>query len=283
MKDKIISHAVQSGLKPLPNVKNIIAVASGKGGVGKSTITVNLALALQQQGARVGALDADIYGPSIPLMLDITNKPDSVDGKSMQPLQNYGLQVMSIGFLIATDTPAIWRGPMVSKALQQMLYSTNWPALDYLFIDLPPGTGDIQLTMAQKIPVAGAIIVTTPQDLALLDAKRALVMFQKVKVSVLGIVENMSQHICSECGHVETIFGEQGGSSMAQEYQVPLLGQLPLDKQIRQHIDAGKPTVVAEPQGKLAQVYAAIAEQVTKNLALQKRDYSAKFGPIEVQ
>ena len=283
MKEKIVSRAVQPGLQPLPNIKNIIAVASGKGGVGKSTVAVNLSLALHQQGAKVGILDADIYGPSIPMMLDIQGKPDSLDGKLIEPLSHYGLQVMSIGFLITADAPAIWRGPMVSKALQQMLYNTHWQALDYLLIDLPPGTGDIQLTLAQKIPVAGAIIVTTPQELALLDAKKALVMFQKVKIPILGIVENMSEHRCNACGHSEAIFGEQGGASMAQQYQVPLLGKLPLDKQIRHHIDIGKPTVLAAPQGSIAQAYTMIATEVTKNLALQKQDYSAKFGPINIQ
>ena len=283
MSDKVVSRAVQTGLTPLPNVKNIIAIASGKGGVGKSTITANLALALQHRGARVGVLDADIYGPSVPLMLNIEGKPESLDGKSIQPLDNYGLQVMSIGFLIAADKPAIWRGPMVSKALQQMLYDTRWDNLDYLLIDLPPGTGDIQLTLAQKIPVAGGIIVTTPQDLALLDAKKALVMLQKVKIPVLGIIENMSQHICSQCGHIETIFGEQGGEKIAQQYDVPLLGQLPLEQRIRQDVDAGKPTVLAEPAGDIAKAYLNIAKQVEQNLTLQKCDYSAKFGQINIE
>ncbi len=283
MSNKIVSHAVQSGLTPLPSVKNIIAIASGKGGVGKSTVTVNLALALLCQGARVGILDADIYGPSIPLMLNIQDKPESLDGKSIQPLCNYGLQVMSIGFLISAESPAIWRGPMATKALQQMLRDTQWHELDYLLIDLPPGTGDIQLTLAQKIPVVGAIIVTTPQDLAVLDAKKALTMFQRVKVPVLGIVENMSQHVCSQCGHIETIFGEQGGEKMAQQYNVPLLGRLPLDQRIRQAVDAGKPTMLTEPNSNIAMAYGEIAKQMTHNLTLQKRDYSAKFGQINVE
>lgn len=282
MSNKIVSHAVQSGLTPLPNVKNIIAIASGKGGVGKSTVTVNLALALQSQGARVGILDADIYGPSIPLMLNIAGQPESLDGKFIEPMVNYGLQVMSIGFLIPED-PAIWRGPMVTKALQQMLHDTRWQDLDYLLIDLPPGTGDIQLTLAQKIPVVGAIIVTTPQDLALLDAKKALMMFQKVKIPTLGIVENMSQHVCSQCGHIETIFGEQGGEKMAQQYQVPLLGHLPLDRRIREDVDAGKPTMAAEPNSNIATAYLEIANQLAHNLTLQKRDYSAKFGQINIE
>ncbi len=283
MSNKIVSHAVQSGLTPLPSVKNIIAIASGKGGVGKSTVTVNLALALLCQGARVGILDADIYGPSIPLMLNIQDKPESLDGKSIQPLCNYGLQVMSIGFLISAESPAIWRGPMATKALQQMLRDTQWHELDYLLIDLPPGTGDIQLTLAQKIPVVGAIIVTTPQDLAVLDAKKALTMFQRVKVPVLGIVENMSQHVCSQCGHIETIFGEQGGEKMAQQYNVPLLGRLPLDQRIRQAVDAGKPTMLTEPNSNIAMAYGEIAKQMTHNLTLKKRDYSAKFGQINVE
>lgn len=282
--NKIVSHAVQSGLTPLTNVKNIIAIASGKGGVGKSTLTVNLALALRQQGARVGILDADIYGPSIPLMLGIgEKKPASEDGQSMQPLLAYDLQVMSIGFLIAANAPAIWRGPMVSKALQQMLHQTCWQMLDYLLIDLPPGTGDIQLTLAQKIPLAGVIIITTPQDLALLDARKALRMFQKVNVAPLGIVENMSHYICPQCGHVEAIFGEQGGATMAEEFSMPLLGKLSLDQRIREHVDAGKPSVIAAPNSEIAQAYNLIASEMVKRLSLRKQDYSAKFGQINIE
>ena len=264
--NKIVNPSVRASLPPLANIKHIVAIASGKGGGGKSTLTVNLALALQKQGARVGVLDADIYGPSIPLMLGVNAKPESEDGKSMHPLLAYDLQVMSIGFLITANTPAIWRGPMVSKALQQMLYQTCWYALDYLLVDLPPGTGDIQLTLAQKIPLAGAVIITTPQHLALLDARKALLMFRKVNVVTLGIVENMSQHICTHCGHVENIFGEQGGTAMSEEFNVPLLGKLPLDQQIREHVDAGKPTVIEAPNSKITQTYELIAKQMVKRL-----------------
>ncbi len=263
-----VNPSTRVSFPPLANVKHIVAIASGKGGVGKSTLTVNLALALQQQGARAGILDADIYGPSIPLMLGVDAKPESEDGKSMQPLRAYDLQVMSMGFLIAANTPAVWRGPMVSKALQQMLYQTRWDALDYLLVDLPPGTGDIQLTLAQKIPLAGAIIITTPQDLALLDARKALLMFRKVNVATLGIVENMSQHTCTQCGHVDAIFGEQGGGAMAAEFDVPLLGKLPLDRQIREHVDAGKPSVIAVPNSKIAQAYESIAQRMLKRFSL---------------
>ncbi|MEX2353703.1 MAG: iron-sulfur cluster carrier protein ApbC, partial [Gammaproteobacteria bacterium] len=243
----ITSHAVQKGVKPLANVKNTIAIASGKGGVGKSTTAVNLALALQAEGAKVGILDADIYGPSQPRMLGCHKKPESTDGKKLEPNVSYHLQSMSIGYLIDEETPMIWRGPMVTSALEQMLADTNWQDLDYLIIDLPPGTGDIQLTLCQKIPVSGAIIVTTPQDIALLDARKALKMFQKVEVSVLGIVENMSTHICSNCGHEEHIFGAGGGESMAKQYGVELLGSLPLDIAIREGVDNGKPTVAIAP------------------------------------
>ncbi len=283
MSDNIVSHTVQPGLAPLPNVKNIIAIASGKGGVGKSTLTVNLALALQQQGAHVGILDADIYGPSVPLMLGIGEQPTSEDGKSMQPLIAYGLQVMSMGFLITANAPVIWRGPMVSKALQQMLRNTCWHQLDYLLVDLPPGTGDIQLTLAQKIPLAGSIIITTPQDLALLDAKKALLMFQKVNVITLGIVENMSQYICTQCGYMESIFGEQGGAVIAEQFNAPLLGKLPLDRRIREHVDGGKPSVIQDPDGEIAQTYGSIATQMVKQLAWQKQDYAAKFGQINIE
>jgi len=235
----VVAHSVQKSLKPIDNIKNIVAVASGKGGVGKSTTAVNLALALSAEGARVGLLDADIYGPSQPRMLGITGKPDSKDGSTLEPLNSYHLQAMSIGFLIDEETPMIWRGPMVTQALEQLLNDTNWSELDYLVIDLPPGTGDTQLTLAQKVPVSGAIIVTTPQDIALLDARKGLKMFQKVEVPVLGIVENMSIHICSKCEHEEHIFGEGGGQAMADQYGVQLLGALPLDINIREETDGG--------------------------------------------
>ncbi|WP_006787012.1 iron-sulfur cluster carrier protein ApbC [Thiorhodospira sibirica] len=280
---KIATHAVQQNLKPLGHIKNIIAVASGKGGVGKSTTAVNLALALSLEGARVGLLDADIYGPSQPRMLGITDKPETKDGRSLEPLENYGIQAMSIGFLIDEDTPMIWRGPMVTQALEQLLRETNWQDLDYLVIDLPPGTGDIQLTLAQKIPVSGAVIVTTPQDIALLDARKGLKMFEKVEVPVLGIVENMSIHICSECGHESFLFGQGGGERMAQEYEVSFLGSLPLDISIREQADSGKPSVVADPQGRVAQIYREIARRTAARLALQGKDYSARFPNIVIQ
>jgi ATP-binding protein involved in chromosome partitioning len=279
---KIIPHAVQPSLKPLPNIKNIIAVGSGKGGVGKSTVAVNLALALAKS-ARVGILDADIYGPSLPTMLGLTEKPESPDGKTISPIEKYGLQCMSIGLLLVDNAPAIWRGPIVTKALQQMLFDTNWDNLDYLIIDLPPGTGDIQLTLAQKIPVAGAIIVTTPQDLALIDAKKALDMFNKVQVPVLGIVENMSTYVCTQCGHEEHIFGHEGAREMANNFKVPLLGQLPLEKKIREETDSGRPSVIAAPDSSRAQCYYELAQQVVEKLALRPKDYSAKFGTIVVK
>nr|MCH9849366.1 iron-sulfur cluster carrier protein ApbC [Betaproteobacteria bacterium] len=249
---RIVSHKVQQGVNLLPNVKNVIAVASGKGGVGKSTTSVNLALALAAEGATVGLLDADIYGPSQPQMLGLSGRPDSADGKSIEPMEAYGIQAMSIGFLVDTDTPMVWRGPMVTGALEQLLRDTKWRDLDYLVIDLPPGTGDIQLTLAQKIPVTGAIIVTTPQDIALLDARKGLKMFEKVGIPILGIVENMSTHICSNCGHEEHIFGAGGGETMCKDYNVDLLGSLPLDIKIREQADNGKPTVVAEPDSAIA-------------------------------
>lgn len=264
---RIVGHAVQPGLRTLPNVRNIIAVASGKGGVGKSTTAVNIALALLNQGARVGLLDADIYGPSVPLMLGLSGKPKSLDGKSMEPLVGHGLQANSIGFLIDEDSPAIWRGPMVTQALQQLLNQTNWNDLDYLIVDMPPGTGDIALTMAQKVPLTGAIIVTTPQDLALADARRGLRMFQKVNVPVLGVVENMSIHICSNCGHAEPIFGENGGREMAAEFKLPWLGSLPLKMAIRTQTDSGNPSVIAEPGGEAAQAYHSIAQALAANVA----------------
>lgn len=279
----VLSHAVQAGVKPIEGVKNIIAVASGKGGVGKSTTSVNLALALSAEGATVGILDADIYGPSQPRMLGTSAKPESKDGKSLQPITSYHLQSMSIGYLIDEETPMIWRGPMVTQALEQLLRDTAWKDLDYLIIDLPPGTGDTQLTLAQKVPVSGAVIVTTPQDIALLDARKALKMFEKVEIPVLGIVENMSTHICSKCGHEEHIFGQGGGNSMAEQYDVDFLGSLPLDIRIREETDAGKPTVVAEPDHKISLIYRDIARRVAAKLARRKKDYSAKFPNIVIQ
>ena len=280
---RIISHAVQQALKPQPNIKNIIAVASGKGGVGKSTTAVNLALALAAEGAKVGILDADIYGPSIPTMLGLSGFPESVDNKTMTPKMAYGVQTMSIGYLIDADQPMIWRGPMATNTLQQLLRDTNWVDVDYLIIDLPPGTGDIQLTLAQQIPVSGAIIVTTPQDIALIDAQRGLGMFAKVNVPVLGIVENMSMHICSKCGHAEAIFGEGGGVAMSEKNKVDFLGSLPLDINIRKYADSGKPTVVAEPDGRAAQIYKEIARKTAAKLALKTKDFSTRFPNIVVQ
>ena len=279
----ILSHAVQQALKPNANIKNIIAVASGKGGVGKSTTAVNLALALIAEGANVGILDADIYGPSIPTMLGLSGYPDSVDNKTMVPKMAYGLQSMSIGYLINADQPLIWRGPMATNMLQQLLRDTNWVEIDYLIIDLPPGTGDIQLTLAQQIPVSGAIIVTTPQDIALIDAQRGLSMFEKVNVPVLGVIENMGMHICSECGHTEAIFGEGGGIAMSKKNKVELLGSLPLDIVIRQNADSGKPSLVAEPSGKLSEIYKEIARKATANLALKTKDFSTRFPNIVIQ
>jgi len=279
----VVAHSVQKALKPIDNVKNIVAVASGKGGVGKSTTAVNLALALSAEGAKVGLLDADIYGPSQPRMLGISGKPESKDGNTLEPMNSYHLQTMSIGFLIDEETPMIWRGPMVTQALEQLLNDTNWSTLDYLVIDLPPGTGDTQLTLAQKVPVSGAVIVTTPQDIALLDARKGLKMFQKVEVPVLGIVENMSIHICSRCGHEEPIFGEGGGKAMAEQYGVRLLGSLPLDIDIRQETDSGKPTVVAQPDSRISEIYREIARKTAAKLALQAKDYAAKFPRIVIQ
>ena len=268
---RISSRAVQPGLNPIARVRNVIAVGSGKGGVGKSTTTVNLALALQAEGARVGILDADVYGPSIPTMLGLSGKPESPDNKSIEPMRAFGVEAMSIGFLVDADTPMIWRGPMATSALTQLFNDTRWDDLDYLLIDLPPGTGDIQLTLAQKIPVAGAIIVTTPQDIATLDAKKALAMFQKVNVHVLGIVENMAVHVCSNCGHEEHLFGEGGGQRMAAQYGVPLLGSLPLDIVIREQGDAGQPVVVAAPDSAVAQAYRQVARAMVAQLALRPR------------
>lgn len=260
-------HQVQGELSPLPAIRNIIAVGSGKGGVGKSTTAANLAVAAAQRGLRVGLLDADIYGPSIPTMLGVSGRPDSPDGKHIEPLKAHGLQIMSIGLLVESDTPMIWRGPMATSALSQLLNDSLWDDLDLLFVDLPPGTGDIQLTMAQKIPVAGAVIVTTPQEVATLDARKALRMFEKVEIPVLGLVENMSLHICSNCGHAEPIFGEGGGETMAAEYQVPFLGQLPLQRRIREQGDAGVPVVIAEPESEAAAAYQQVLDALLSELA----------------
>jgi ATP-binding protein involved in chromosome partitioning len=283
IKTNITAHSVQKGVQLMPNVKNTIAIASGKGGVGKSTTAVNLALALQAEGANVGILDADIYGPSQPRMLGCHNKPETKDGKTVEPNISYHLQSMSIGYLIEEDTPMIWRGPMVTSALEQLLHDTNWVDLDYLIIDLPPGTGDIQLTLCQKIPVSGAIIVTTPQDIALLDAKKGLKMFEKVEVPVLGIVENMSTHICSKCGHEEHIFGAGGGDRMAKQYGVEMLGALPLDITIREGVDEGKPTVAIQPDSPISKTYRAIARRAAAKLALRAKDYTSKFPKIVVE
>ena len=279
---KITTHAVQRGVALLPNVKNIVAVASGKGGVGKSTTTVNLALALAAEGARVGILDADIYGPSQPMMMGIEGRPESVDGQTMEPLENYGLQVMSIGFLVDKDEAMIWRGPMATQALDQLLRQTNWKELDYLLVDMPPGTGDIQLTLSQKVPLTGAVIVTTPQDIALLDARKGIKMFEKVGVPILGIVENMAVYCCPNCGHTEHIFGADGGKHMAAEYNMDYLGALPLNMQIRIQADSGKPTVVADPDGEVAGIYKAVARQVAIKIAARAKDFSSKFPSIKI-
>ena len=281
---KIAAHGVQRNLKPLPEVRNIIAVASGKGGVGKSTTAVNLALALGTDGAKVAILDADIYGPSIPLMMGVAGEqPTTEDGKSLDPLVAHGVQVMSIGFLIDADQPMVWRGPMVTQALNQMLQQTRWSDVDYLVVDMPPGTGDIQLTLSQQVPVSGAVIVTTPQDIALLDARKGLQMFRKVSVPVLGVIENMSTHICSRCGHEEPLFGSGGGERMAGEYDVDLLGQLPLELKIREQTDRGQPSVIAEPDGAVARAYRDTAVRMAAALAMQGRDYSSKFPNIVVE
>ncbi len=280
---KVVSHAVQRGVKLVPGIKNIIAVASGKGGVGKSTTAVNLALALAAEGATVGMLDADIYGPSQPLMLGITGRPTSKDGKSMEPMEGHGVQAMSVGFLIEQDTPMVWRGPMVTQALEQLLTETRWRDLDYLVVDLPPGTGDIQLTLAQKVPVTGAVIVTTPQDIALIDARKGLKMFEKVGIPIIGIVENMAIHVCSQCGHAEHIFGEGGGARMSKDYDVELLGALPLDIRIREQADSGKPTVIADPDGPIAAIYREVARKVAARIARQSEDRSSVFPKIVIQ
>ncbi len=279
---KVIAHAVQRGVQLMPNVKNIVAVASGKGGVGKSTTAVNLALALAAEGAQVGLLDADIYGPSQPMMMGIDGRPESADGKTMDPLENHGVQVMSIGFLVNPDEAMIWRGPMATQALEQLLRQTNWTELDYLIVDLPPGTGDIQLTLSQRVPMTGAVIVTTPQDIALLDARKAVAMFEKVGVPILGLVENMAVHVCSNCGHVEHIFGEGGGKRYAAERGIDYLGALPLDMAIRLQADNGKPTVVADPDGEIAGIYKAVARQVAVKIAAKAKDFSSRFPTITV-
>jgi ATP-binding protein involved in chromosome partitioning len=280
---KVVSHSVQRGVKLLPTVKNIIAVASGKGGVGKSTTAVNLALALAAEGASVGILDADIYGPSQPMMLGISGQPETRDGKTMEPLENHGVQVSSIGFMIDPDEPMVWRGPMVTQALQQLLEQTNWRDLDYLIVDMPPGTGDIQLTLSQKVPVTGAVIVTTPQDIALLDARKGLRMFEKVGIPILGVVENMATHTCTNCGHTEHIFGAGGGEKMCKDFNVDFLGSLPLTLAIREQTDAGRPTVVAEPDGAVAATYKSIARKVAVKVAEKAKDMSSKFPTIVVK
>jgi len=282
LQTKVIAHAVQRGVALLPKVKNIVAIASGKGGVGKSTTAVNLALALAAEGAKVGILDADIYGPSQPMMMGLEGRPESEDGKTIEPMENYGVQVMSIGFLVDPDQAMIWRGPMATQALDQLLRQTNWGELDYLLVDMPPGTGDIALTLSQRVPLTGAVIVTTPQDIALLDAKKGLTMFEKVSVPILGIVENMSVYVCPNCGHTEHIFGADGGRRMAEQYKVDYLGALPLNMSIREQTDSGHPTVVAEPDGEIAQVYKAVARRVAVAIALKARDFSTKFPTITV-
>ena len=279
---KIIAHAAQRGVALLPQVKNIIAVASGKGGVGKSTTAVNLALALAAEGARVGILDADIYGPSQPMMMGLEGRPETTDGQTMEPLENYGVQVMSIGFLVDPDQAMIWRGPMATQALEQLLRQTHWKDLDYLIVDMPPGTGDIQLTLSQRVPMTGAVIVTTPQDIALLDARKGVAMFEKVGVPILGVVENMAVHVCTNCGHVEHIFGEGGGQRYATEKGIDYLGALPLNLQIRLQADNGKPTVVSDPDSEVAGIYKAVARQVAVKVAARAKDFSSKFPSIKI-
>lgn len=280
---RIQAHAIRAGVDRVPNVKNIIAVASGKGGVGKSTTAVNLALALAQEGAHVGLLDADIYGPSVPLLLGVEGKPDTKDGKMMEPLVGHGIKANSIGFLVGADSPAIWRGPMVTQALEQLLRQTNWGPLDYLIVDMPPGTGDIALTLAQRVPVAGAVIVSTPQDIALLDARKGVRMFEKVEVPVLGIIENMAVHICTNCGHVEHLFGKEGAERMAQEFSIPFLGSLPLQLAIRQQADAGHPIVAFAPGSETAELYREVALKLAGGLASRPRDMASKLPGVVVE
>ncbi|CCD30211.1 Protein Mrp homolog [Candidatus Glomeribacter gigasporarum BEG34] len=283
IRHEIIAHAAQNGMKLLPNIKNMIAVASGKGGVGKSTVAANLALALSEEGARTGLLDADIYGPSQPAMLGVAGPPESKDGKTMEPLHAYGLQINSIGFLIDADQPAVWRGPMATSAFSQLLHQTKWDALDYLIIDMPPGTGDIQLTLAQRVPVTGAVIVTTPQEIALRDAKKGLRMFEKAGIPILGVIENMGAYLCRHCGHVAPIFGAGGGTQMCTQYGVPLLGSLPLDIQMREQMDAGAPPVIAQPEGQSARLYRDIARKIAVRIARQARDMRSKFPDIVIE
>jgi ATP-binding protein involved in chromosome partitioning len=278
----IVAHSVQRGVKLLPNVKNIIAVSSGKGGVGKSTTAVNLALALMSEGANVGILDADIYGPSQPTMLGIRGRPETIVENTLEPLKGHGLQVMSIGFLIDEDNPMVWRGPMATSAMEQLLQQTNWQNLDYLIVDMPPGTGDIQLTLSQKVPVTGAIVVTTPQDIALLDAKKGLKMFEKVGIPILGIVENMSIYVCPNCNHQEHIFGQGGGQKMCDQYGVDFLGSLPLNLSIREQADSGKPTVAADPDGAISAIYKTIARKIAIQVADISKDMTSKFPSIVV-
>jgi ATP-binding protein involved in chromosome partitioning len=281
---RVRRHAVQRNLSPITGVRNLIAVASGKGGVGKSTVAANIALALSAEGASVGVLDADIYGPSQIQMLGLGGKvPESDDGKTMLPLRAHGLQVMSMGALVPADQPMIWRGPMVTSALSQLVTQTDWSDLDYLIVDMPPGTGDIQLTLAQQIPVSGSIIVTTPQDIATLDARKGLAMFRKVNIPVFGVIENMATHICSNCGHEEAIFGTGGAEKIVEDFDVELLGRLPLDARIREQTDSGKPTVVAEPDSAIAQDYRQAAWRIGAAQAAERVDHSAKFGPIVVE
>ena len=282
VRQNILAHEVQRGVALLPGVKNMVAVASGKGGVGKSTTAVNLALALAAEGARVGLLDADIYGPSLPLMMGIDGRPESADGKTMEPMRNHGVQVMSIGFLVAQDDAMIWRGPMATQALEQLLRQTRWDALDYLVVDMPPGTGDIALTLSQRVPLTGAVVVTTPQDIALLDARKGIKMFEKVGVPILGVVENMAAHVCSQCGHVEPVFGADGGHTLATDYGLDYLGALPLAMQIRVQADCGTPTVVAEPDGEVAGIYKSVARRVAVAIAARNKDYSTRFPTISI-
>ena len=279
---KVVAHAVQRGVQLLAQVKNIIAVASGKGGVGKSTTAANLALALAAEGASVGVLDADIYGPSQPMMMGINRRPESDDGKTMEPLENYGVQVMSIGFLVDQDEAMIWRGPMATQALDQLLRQTSWKELDYLIVDMPPGTGDIQLSLSQRVPMTGAVIITTPQDIALADAKKGVAMFEKVGVPILGLVENMAVHVCSNCGHVEHIFGAEGGKRYAAQKGIDYLGALPLSLAIREQADSGRPSVIADPDGEAARSYKAIARQVAIRIAAKAKDFSARFPAINI-